>query len=97
MAISDEDLAHVVLVPDDGAQVLQSNEACRLGLRRRIYHLGNSVLHYNYNSLLLTLISTLLKRWSFITCLLQQLNPAPSEVIRFESQLENVKVAVPKW
>ena len=54
MAISDEDLAHVVLVPDDGAQVLQSNEACRLGLRRRIYHLGNSVLHYNYNSLLLT-------------------------------------------
>ena len=38
VAVSDEDLAHVVLVLDDGAQVLQANDTCRLWLRRRIYH-----------------------------------------------------------
>ena len=47
MAISDEDLAHVILVFDEGAQVIQTNESGRLWLwlRRRIYHLSYRVLH----------------------------------------------------
>ena len=45
MAISDEDLAHVILVFDDGAQVIQTNEFGWLWLSRRIYHLSYRVLH----------------------------------------------------
>ena len=52
VAISDEDLAHVILVFDDGAQVIQTNETGRLWLRRRIYHLSYRVLHKNYSSVL---------------------------------------------
>ena len=45
MAISDEDLTHVILVFDDGAQVIQTNESGWLWLSRRIYHLSYRVLH----------------------------------------------------
>ena len=45
MAISDEDLTHVILVFDDGSQVIQTDESGRLWLRRHIYQLSNRVLH----------------------------------------------------
>ena len=45
MAILDEDLAHVILVFDDGAQVIQTNESGWLWLSRRIYNLSYRVLH----------------------------------------------------